>query len=542
MAIDVVARCIDELPPLAWIAVLPKDRAALNFLHGRYVEVFADGFFEGAWDGAFAEAGFDQATNVFGSGAKLVQETVRLIGPSHTLEPLYIAHTAWGVAASNSLSFVLYHCGLKFDPFNSSYGTKFSAIAGGLDYTPQNFTLPGGVLTVLYHHNAVLSTDGTLIVAPKASPPSFASFDSYFSCLCEVTARVFENAADRARCFRYRPLSTISSGYDSAAATVIARSCGCSESIGLATSNMGKPDSGKHVAEFLAMQHTDFERIRRATGPNLTEAEFLASGMQGEDMIYSVFEEKLSGRILTTGFHGDKVWDKDNPPNAVIKRGDISGSSLGEFRLRSNFLHLPTAFIGCQRHADIHRISNAPEMAAFSVGGGYDRPVPRRIVEEAGVPRPLFAQAKRAASIFLFQFHRRMSRTARRSVVAYCKQEELYPQYTLVLWLKVVWWTTGRNLYRVFRRFRKMLRIEKESPLAKSVAQVGTMIFGIEAPVYGASHPRFTILLMWAVSEIGQRYAPAGQSPLAHLTQGPRQSESSRSLPPSMRPAETRRA
>jgi hypothetical protein len=526
MSIKFVARRVEALPPLAWIAVLPRSDTDLNVLHGPSVELFADGFFEGAWDGRFTDGGFDQAVNVFGSGGKLGQDTVALVGPSHTLEPLYIASTDRLSAASNSLPFLLYHCGLRFDPYDFSYGTALSAIANGLDHTPRRIMLRGGFLTVLYHHNAVLTSDGAITVVAKALPPSFPSFDSYSSYLRGLTARVFQNADDPARRFRYRPISTISSGYDSPAATAVARSCGCNESIGLRTSNMGEPDSGQGVAESLGMEHTDFERVERASGENLVEAEFLASGMQAGDLIYSVFEEKLAGRIATTGFHGDKVWEKSNPPNRVIKRSDISGCSLGEFRLRVNFLHLPMAFIGSQRHHDIHRISNSPEMADFSLGGGYDRPVPRRILEEAGVDRSSFAQAKRAASVFLFEFHRRLSPTARQRIAAYCRKEKLYPQYMLVLGPKILWWTFGRNLYRVLRRLRKILGVAKEHTLAKRLARIGTALFGIKAPVFSSSHPRFTILLMWAVSEIGRRYAPSGQSPLAHSTEYPRYADS----------------
>jgi hypothetical protein len=35
-------------------------------------------------------------------------------------------------------------------------------------------------------------------------------------------------------------------------------------------------------------------------------------------------------------------------------------------------------------------------MAPWSVGGSYDRPIPRRIVESAGIPRRLVGQRKRA--------------------------------------------------------------------------------------------------------------------------------------------------
>jgi hypothetical protein len=38
-------------------------------------------------------------------------------------------------------------------------------------------------------------------------------------------------------------------------------------------------------------------------------------------------------------------------------------------------------------------------MRPWSIGGNYDRPVPRRIAEEAGVPRQLFGQLKLASVV-----------------------------------------------------------------------------------------------------------------------------------------------
>lgn len=515
--IDFAARRVDDLPALAWIAVLPRHTSTLTLLHGPLVEVFQSAFFEGAWDGTFSNGQFDTALNVFGSGGRVSGDRITFVAPSHTLEPLYFISTGHLIAASNSLPFVLAHTGLAFDAYDFRYGTAFSAIVNGLDHTPQDIRLQGGILRIVYHHNTILTLDGRLTTTPKELPPGFGSYADYISYLKMATARVFENAADPQRCSRYLPLSTISSGYDSAAVAAIAKACGCEETIGLGNSNTGEIDSGSRVAEALGMRHTEFERMKRASGDVDLQAEVLSSGMQGEDLVYSVFEQKLSGRILTTGFQGGKVWERSDPPDGRMKRGDLSGSSLGEFRIRTNFVHLPMAFIGCQRHANILHISNAPEMAPYSVGGTYDRPVPRRILEEAGVSRALFAQAKRGASIILFQSHQsRMSPAAHRSIASYCNRQGLQPWYTVVLGLKLAWWTIGRNLYRLCRKLRKVLRIDKKSRLARLASRMSVGLFGIEAPVYGASHPRFTILLMWAAAEVGRRYIPAGRHKLAH--------------------------
>jgi hypothetical protein len=40
------------------------------------------------------------------------------------------------------------------------------------------------------------------------------------------------------------------------------------------------------------------------------------------------------------------------------------------------------------------------EMAPWSIGGEYDRPIPRRIVEEAGVERDSFGQSKKAVAVW----------------------------------------------------------------------------------------------------------------------------------------------
>jgi hypothetical protein len=51
-------------------------------------------------------------------------------------------------------------------------------------------------------------------------------------------------------------------------------------------------------------------------------------------------------------------------------------------------VHVPT--IGVVDETIIG-LSNSPEMAPWQVGGDYDRPIPRRILEERGIERGTFA-------------------------------------------------------------------------------------------------------------------------------------------------------
>ena len=47
----------------------------------------------------------------------------------------------------------------------------------------------------------------------------------------------------------------------------------------------------------------------------------------------------------------------------------------------------------------VRDITTSAEMRPWSIGGDYDRPIPRRALEEAGVPRELFGQIKYAGAV-----------------------------------------------------------------------------------------------------------------------------------------------
>ena len=109
--------------------------------------------------------------------------------------------------------------------------------------------------------------------------------------------------------------------------------------------------------------------------------------------------------MLLTGYHGDKVWDLHNTRlGPEIIRGDPSGLSLTEYRLWAKFLHLPLPFLGIRQMREINAISRSAEMRPWDVGGEYTRPICRRIVESAGVPRGLFGTAKKNGSVMLHNY------------------------------------------------------------------------------------------------------------------------------------------
>ena len=216
----------------------------------------------------------------------------------------------------------------------------------------------------------------------------------------------------------YRPLATCSTGYDSACAAALAARLGCREAVTLKNSRGGQSDSGKLLGELLGLRVHEFERPEAVEGAFEEVADFLATGMGGENYCYQGFAPLLRGRVLLTGFHGDKIWEWRIKPNTVLARGDVSGSSLQEFRLWKDFIHIPVPMIGARRHPEIAAISHASEMSAYQLHNDYDRPIPRRVLEEAGVPRALFGQRKKAASLPLFLDRRLLSPATRRDCEA----------------------------------------------------------------------------------------------------------------------------
>ena len=76
----------------------------------------------------------------------------------------------------------------------------------------------------------------------------------------------------------------------------------------------------------------------------------------------------------------------------IMASQEPAPAGLREFRLHAGIVlvHVPT--IGAIHAARIHEITRSTEMAPWVLGTEYDRPVPRRIVEDAGVPRTAFGQ------------------------------------------------------------------------------------------------------------------------------------------------------
>lgn len=419
----------ETLPPLAWLLEIDGAPERHRLLCGSSVILSERAFFEGAWPGALAAMDFAEKPEAFGSGGVLSADGWTVVPPSHTLESVFTCREGAKRFISNSLPFLLAHRGDSLDPTFLDYHRVFFDILGGLTHSPIRFpSRRCAEIRGYYYENLTIGADLAITVAPKPRAPGFAAFADYRAYLAAVVEAVLDNAADPLRPNPYRPLATISQGYDSPACAALAREAGCRDAVthGTARRAFGvvDSDSGVEIARALDMAVTEIDRgaYLEREGLVAPEAEFLCHGLEGTDVNYLAFEPKMRHCVLFTGCHGDTMWDKHKVPSDAIKRGDLDGGSLGEYRRRLDFIHLPLPYVGALRHHDVVAISNAAEMAPYSIGGDYDRPIPRRILEEAGVPREAFGQAKKATSISFFGFQpglvERLTPSTRRALAA----------------------------------------------------------------------------------------------------------------------------
>jgi hypothetical protein len=112
-------------------------------------------------------------------------------------------------------------------------------------------------------------------------------------------------------------------------------------------------------------------------------------------------EEHSEVAAVFTGFHGDIIWDMNVPDEFVsqsIMRHDMSGLDLSELRLKSGFFNVAVPFFYAASIESVVAVSRSSEMEPWRVNKRYDRPISRRIVETAGVPRDAFGFLK--AGIF----------------------------------------------------------------------------------------------------------------------------------------------
>lgn len=406
-------RKVSRLPRLAWCARISRRTGTVVVEHGPWVEAKDTFFIEGAWNGSFDAGDLSHAAVVLGSGGCIENGEIVFCTTSHTMERLQSVKIGGDFFISNSFAYLLAATGDATDTNYRFYERDFMTFLKGRSKATRTIRTASKRKVRLYYGERV-HVDENLGVRLEAFPaaPEFTNYDSYVAVVDSLVAELHENASSSSRDIRYEPLSTISSGYDSPACTVFARKVGCNRAITFlearsaynSSSSLPKDisDSGKQIASYLNVQVEAFRRDDWLARKDFPEAEFLATGSGGDDTVLASAENHLIGKLLFTGFLGDTLWGLGGTEREMSRSADYAykfpaGGTLGEFRLRVGFIHLPIPLLTLTRHATMYRISHSDEMRPWRLGSGsYDRPVPRRIVETSGVPRAIYAQEKKA--------------------------------------------------------------------------------------------------------------------------------------------------
>lgn len=385
-------------PKLSWLALCYPAEGFVRVRHGDGVEVSEHGFFEAVWAGEYADADFDLTDIVCGSGGRIREEKIVFVPSGHTLDRLLYIDMGEFFAISNSLPCILETLDASIDNTYPRFYEDFYAASCGLNGYQGQLATSIGELNFLYFNNLSWSRiEWQEIEKPKCNP-TFESFDIYEEYMHAQMAKLAANAIAPGRRIAYRMISTTSSGYDSSMITSLASQHGCRETIMFDRTHTGAEDNGKKLAQKLGLTIHTVPATEWQTLP-LAEIPFLAANAMGEEVRFRPATQLLENRLLLTGYHGDRVWGKKSrPQESGLRRGDPSGSALAEYRLDAGFLHCVVPFWGARDLNDILKISCSDDMLPWSVGGDYDRPICRRVVEQLGVERESFGMLKRNAS------------------------------------------------------------------------------------------------------------------------------------------------
>lgn len=387
-----------DLPKLSWCSVVRKNDSNIKVYHGPWVEIKDKFFMEGAWAGFFEDGDFEKSEIFMGSGGKISNNRVLFSTPSHVVDRLFLIRTEKKIFVSNSLSFILEMTNSSLDLNYFHYQSDLNSACRDIDKCSKSIPLKNGKIE--FHFCCNLTVDILLNIESlqKQAQQEFIDFSSYEKYLITGLQKINSNAIAESRKIKYSPITSISSGYDSACCAALGREIGCKKAMTVERHYAkGHIDSGNDIAKILNYDDIkvfSFEEFKKKN--ELAEAEYFATGSMIESKLY-VFENDLKQSLFLSGILGGSFWDRQK------KFGEaeffepipyLAGLAQNEFRLRLGYIFVSIPCMGYMQRESIYKISNSKEMKEWTLGNDYDRPIPRRILEERGVNREIFGQKK----------------------------------------------------------------------------------------------------------------------------------------------------
>lgn len=438
-----------SLPKLGWVAEVNRTDQTVTLHHGLSVEVRQNFFIEGVWDGPFAKGDFGETDCVFGTGGILTEESIRFVTSAATTDFLYYDEQGAQITVSNSLPLLLAYVRDSLDPHYPDYPLICESVMDGIDDYRRDIPTTRGKVRRQMFRNLEVSGE-KISEAGKRMPPPFKCFDDYRNYVREKYALIAANARDGARTQPLEICSTQSRGYDTTAVNSIACAYGIDKvfTVSKAKSNFylahndeGKlpSDDGEDICTSLGLK---FIRLNRRAFTEEFEQEHLfycALHHNQDANLKDIAKHMAKVSLLLTGTYGS-IWDTEKcfsnrvVLDAKLRRSDLSTHGMSEFRLVVGFIQLPFPYIGARRMSDILKITESSEMDPWRLGNLYDRPISRRIAEEAGVPRQIFGQSKMGSVVIFSMPCIPYSKALRREFFDYLVEEKIMARPTALLW------------------------------------------------------------------------------------------------------------
>ncbi|GKS58317.1 hypothetical protein YTPLAS18_18440 [Nitrospira sp.] len=325
------------------------------------------------------------------------------------------------------------------------------------------------------YRNLDVSRD-KLVESDKRMPPRFLCFEDYRNYLQYNYALIAANARDSDRSQGLEILSTQSKGYDSTAVNVLASPYGIDKVFTvskaksichLAHNDAGHlpDDDGGEICELLGLNCI---RINRRAFAESFDEEYLyyCALHHNQDANLQEIGRNISNvGVLLTGTLGEiwyttKCLGERAYLDSSLKRWDVGGHGMAEFRLVVGFIHLPLPYIGARRKQDIVAITESQQMDPWRLGNSYDRPIPRRIAEEAGIPREAFGQSKMGSVVIFSRPSIPYGKAFRLEFFKYLADEKVMARFKSMLW-PVVRWLNSIQLLKAKRRWILVYYIER---------------------------------------------------------------------------------
>jgi len=498
---------IPELPKLAWLASIDKTTMELKIYHGSSVECGEKWMVEGVWDGEFNEGNFHKSENFFGSGVRIENDSVYFVSSTALDDRLLYCFYKGRVLVSNSLVLLLGWTGARLDPYHH-YNESWSIESGIFQYERKFHILHPEIecFFQVYHANLVYE-GGDIRTEIRSSLHEIASFEDYYSMLRSILNRIGENIRSSSRNILLKSFTTLSSGYDSTAVASLVKDIGVSTCFTSKYSSSNIPkwisktaaiDAGNRIAEKLNL-HTIYLEPKSKISED--ELYFLAPAWAQFGTIFhsmaSYIEKHYDAAVLFFGHHGDVLWDVNvnhSLINDSIMPLDLGGNNFSEIRLKSGIIQISVPYIMARNIDAIHKISQSDEMAPWRLNNAYDRPIPRRIAEEAGIPREYFGQRNKAVAEY---YNMPQNKKLRREFFQYTVELRGRTRCFIYLYVFCNWiYYLVSRLIQYFRYFRN--EDAMKSGMRSAVADIKLNLFWEEINLHRD-------MFIWAANTLSDR-------------------------------------